>query len=62
MDLDAGGEEKKSEAVPLKALSSLDRKELTNTPVKENGIDNQHVSTPTVSSTVQKLSSNFMML
>lgn len=60
IDIPDGDEEKKSEVIPLQAVFSQNRKEFPNTPVKNNGIENCLISTPTVNSSVGKFSHTFL--
>ncbi|KDP29495.1 hypothetical protein JCGZ_19334 [Jatropha curcas] len=49
VDLPVGNQEKKSEMIFSKGLSSLDRnEEFPITPVKDNGLENHHISNPIV--------------
>ncbi|KAJ9159697.1 hypothetical protein P3X46_025178 [Hevea brasiliensis] len=48
VDLPLGNQGEKSEAIPSKGFLSPDRKEYPNTPIKDNGLENPHISTPNV--------------
>lgn len=55
-------EQKSHEAIPSNSMVLHNRKEAPlDTPVKENGIGNQVISTPVVSSTVGKLATTLYL-